>query len=251
MEDICETGPTVKSPYPRRLESLTICGCNCKGSTFSSVILRPWVMVWPKSNSRPPAWKPDAQTTEPPVRGLWVSPTVRCRVFVVASESSLCSAEALIGGPNGASSRPLCASRRRAYWYRAYLEIRSPWGRRRQWPRNLIWRALTDWEGGLLVSNMISTRVDALKWTRVDSLKWTLKQLHLFLEWCRRLPNTIQFPKRVPCFSFPALDVFSSRRNVRAKTLKIFNVLDIPSIDLKTRVGDTTSNKFGLCSVYV
>ena len=30
-------------------------------------------------------------------------------------------------------------------WYKAYLEIRSPWGRRRQWPRNLICRALTDW----------------------------------------------------------------------------------------------------------
>ena len=24
MEDICETGPTVYSPYPRRLESLTV-----------------------------------------------------------------------------------------------------------------------------------------------------------------------------------------------------------------------------------
>ena len=30
-----ETGPTVYSPYPRRLE------CNYKGSTFSSVILDP------------------------------------------------------------------------------------------------------------------------------------------------------------------------------------------------------------------
>ena len=34
----CETGPTVCRPYPRRLESLTVCGCLYKGSTFSSVI---------------------------------------------------------------------------------------------------------------------------------------------------------------------------------------------------------------------
>ena len=39
----CERGPTVCCPYTRRLESLTVCRCHCKGSTFW-----PWVFVWPR-----------------------------------------------------------------------------------------------------------------------------------------------------------------------------------------------------------
>ena len=68
MEVICETGPTVYRPYPRTLESLTICWSNYKGSTFYSVILRPWVLARPESNSRLPAWQPDVPRDEPPVR---------------------------------------------------------------------------------------------------------------------------------------------------------------------------------------
>ena len=41
MNKVCETGPPVYRPYPRRLESLIICRCHYKDSTFSSVILRP------------------------------------------------------------------------------------------------------------------------------------------------------------------------------------------------------------------
>ena len=56
-----------KDLIPVNLKVLSNCGCNYKGSTFSSLILRPWLLVRPKSSSRPPAWKPDAQPTEPQV----------------------------------------------------------------------------------------------------------------------------------------------------------------------------------------
>ena len=40
-EVLWDAGPVVYGPYPRTVESLTICRCNYKGRTFSSVILSP------------------------------------------------------------------------------------------------------------------------------------------------------------------------------------------------------------------
>ena len=60
---------------------LTICRCNYKGSTFSSVILRPWMLVRPESNSRPPAGQTVAQPTEPPVRDVRGASGFVCFLF--------------------------------------------------------------------------------------------------------------------------------------------------------------------------
>ena len=62
----CENSRVVR----RGLRFIVLIREDLKVFTFSSVVLRPRVLVRPESNSRPPAWQPDVQPTEPPVRGL-------------------------------------------------------------------------------------------------------------------------------------------------------------------------------------
>ena len=54
----------VHRPYLGRLERLTICRCHCKGSTFSSVILRPWVLVRSGARTRD---LPHGKSGAPPI----------------------------------------------------------------------------------------------------------------------------------------------------------------------------------------
>ena len=62
----CETRHTVFRPYPRRLESLTICRCHYKGSTFLSVIFKdPEYWSGRGLNARPPARQTGALPTQP------------------------------------------------------------------------------------------------------------------------------------------------------------------------------------------
>ena len=72
----CETGPPAYRPYPRRLESLTICRWNYKGSTFLLSYLQT-LSVGPVgvSNSRSPASQHGAQPSDSRVRGARATTT--------------------------------------------------------------------------------------------------------------------------------------------------------------------------------
>ena len=69
------------SPYPRRLECLTICWCNYKGSTFSLVILIPWVLV--RSGISSLVWT----LTVKPLKIPWKHKRIISRCFLFVSWS--------------------------------------------------------------------------------------------------------------------------------------------------------------------
>ena len=71
------------SPYPRKPESLIICRYNYNGTTFSSVILGPWVLV--RSGARTPdlpAQQTGALTTELTRRRLFCSSFFPCQWYL-------------------------------------------------------------------------------------------------------------------------------------------------------------------------
>ena len=59
-----------KEGQPRQPINYSFADAITKATLSPQLFLRPWVLVRPESNSRPPAWQPDAQSTELPVRAL-------------------------------------------------------------------------------------------------------------------------------------------------------------------------------------
>ena len=67
----CETGPLAYRPYPRRLDSLTICSMKLLRQHFHlSYLKTPSVSPVGVSNARPPVLQTGAQPNEQPVHGV-------------------------------------------------------------------------------------------------------------------------------------------------------------------------------------
>ena len=75
MARACETGPTVYRPYPRRLESQTVCRCYTKAALSPQLSLkRPWVLLRPGSEptaSRSADWRLSLWANRAAVLKLW------------------------------------------------------------------------------------------------------------------------------------------------------------------------------------
>ena len=70
----CETGPTVFCPYPRRLESPTVCRCLCKAALVFKALVFKDPECWSArcSNPWPPAQQTGALPTELTSRRLFM-----------------------------------------------------------------------------------------------------------------------------------------------------------------------------------
>ena len=67
IEDICETGPTVKSPYPRRLKKSNHLQMKLQRQHF--LLSNCKILSVDPAGVRARDFPPDAQPTDPPVRG--------------------------------------------------------------------------------------------------------------------------------------------------------------------------------------
>ena len=97
-----ETRPTVYRLYPRRLESLTVCRCYYKGSTFSSVIKDCECWSGRALNLRPPAQQTGAYPIE--LTGRRKNLSFECAFELCQfNESRYCFGNIFLAKKNGCS----------------------------------------------------------------------------------------------------------------------------------------------------